>query len=61
MCLLAEVPLAEVLLFGVLLVAEEEMVLVESGFLEKRETILPGLVILEEEKVLLFSDVLLGT
>jgi len=55
-CLLAEVPLAEVVLFGVLLVAEEEMVLVVSGFLEKRGTILPGLVILEEEKVLLFSN-----
>ena len=61
MCLLAEVPLAEVLLFGVLLVAEEETVLVVSGFLEKRGTILPGSVILEEEKVLLFSDALLGT
>jgi len=57
--LLAEVPLAEVLLFGVLLVAEEETVLVVSGFLEKRGTILPELVILEEE-VLLFCDALLG-
>jgi len=61
MCLLTEVPLAEVLLFGVLLVAEEETILVVSEFLEKRETILPGSVTLEEEKVLLFSDALLGT
>jgi len=59
--LLAEVLLARVLLFGVLLVAEEETVLVVSGFLEKRGTILPGSVILEEEKVLLFSDALVGT
>jgi hypothetical protein len=61
MFLLAEVLLARVLLFGVLLVAEEETVLVVSGFLEKRGTILPGSVILEEEKVLLFSDALVGT
>ena len=56
MCLLAEVPLAGVLLREVLLVAEEEMVLVVSGLLEKKEKIPPGSVILEEGKVLLFSD-----
>ena len=61
MCLLAEVPLAEVLLIGVVLAAGEEMVLVVSRFLEKRGTIQPGSVILEVEKVLLFSDALLGT
>ena len=55
MCLLAEVPLVGVLLHEVLLGAEEEMVLVVSRFLEKREKIPPGSVILEEEKVLLFS------
>ena len=60
MCLLAEVPLAGVLLCGVLLVAEEEMVLVVSGLLEKREKIPPGSVTLEEEKVLLFSGASLG-
>jgi len=42
MFLLAEFLLAGVLQFGVLLVAEEEMVLVVSGLLEKRETIPPG-------------------
>jgi len=42
MCLLAKAPLAGVLLCGVLLVAEEEMVLVVSGLLEKREKIPPG-------------------
>jgi len=42
MCLLAEDPLAGVLLCRVLLVAKEEMVLVVSGFLEKREKIPPG-------------------
>jgi len=60
MCLLAEVPLAGVLLCGVLLVAEEEMVLVVSGLLEKRGKIPPGSVTLEEEKVLLFSGASLG-
>ena len=40
--------------------AEEEMVLVVSGRLEKREMIPPGSVILEEEKVLLFSGASLG-
>jgi len=47
-------PLAEALLFGVLPVAEE-MVLVVSGLLEKRETIPLGSVTLEEGEVLLFS------
>jgi len=60
MCLLAEVPLVGVLLCGVLLVAEEEMVLVVSGLLEKREKIPPGSVTLEEGKVLLFSGASLG-
>jgi len=55
MCLLAEAPLDGVLLCGVLLVAEEEMVLVESGLLERREKIPPESVTLEEERVLLFS------
>ena len=64
MCLLAEVLLAgallvEVLPLGVLLVAEEEVVLAISGFLEKREKIPPGSVILGEEKVLLYSGALL--
>jgi len=53
---LAEVLLAEVLLFGVLPVVEEEMVLVVSGLLEKREKIPLGSEILGEEKALLFSD-----
>ena len=44
----------------VLLVAEEEMVLVVSVLLEKREKIPPGSVTLEEEKVLLFSGTSLG-
>jgi len=56
MCLLAEVPLAGVLLCGVLLVAKEDMVLVVFGLLEKREKIPPGSVTLEEERVLLFFD-----
>jgi len=60
MCLLAEIPLAGVLLCGVLLVAEEEMVFVVSGLMEKREKIPPGSVTLEEEKVLLFSGASLG-
>jgi len=54
--LLAEDLLAGVLLFGVLLVAEEETVLVVFEFLEKRETIPPGSVTLEEGEALLFSD-----
>ena len=55
MFLLAEVLLARVLLFGVLLVAEEEMVLVVSELLEKKGMILPGSVTLEEGEALLFS------
>jgi len=57
--LLAEVPLAGALPLGVLLVAEE-VVLVVSGPLEKREKIPPGSVTLEEGKVLLFSGASLG-
>jgi len=56
MFLLVEVLLVGVLLFGVLLVAEEETVLVVSELLEKRETIPPGSVTLEEGEALLFSD-----
>ena len=56
MFLLAGVLLAGVLLFGVLLVAEEEMMLVVTGFLEKRGMIPPESVTLEEEEALLFSD-----
>jgi len=52
---LAEVLLAGVLLFGVLPVVEEEMVLVVYGLLEKREKIPPRSVTSEEGKVLLFS------
>ena len=52
---LAEVLLAGVLPFGVLLVAEEEMVLVVSGLLEKKGMILLGSETLGEEEVLLFS------
>ena len=59
MCLLAELLLAGVLPLGVLLVAEKEMVPAVSGFLEKREKIPPGSVILGEEKVLLSSGALL--
>jgi len=55
MFLLAKVLLAGVLLFGVLPVAEEEMVLAVSGLLEKRETIPSGSVTLEEGEALLFS------
>jgi len=56
MFLLAEVLLAGVILFGVLLIAEERMVLVVSELLKKREMIPPGLATLEEEEALLFSD-----
>jgi len=52
MCLLAEVPPTGVLLREVLLVAKEEMVLVVSRLLEKKERIPPGSVTLEEERVL---------
>jgi len=55
MFLLAEVLLARVLLFGVLLVAEEETMLVVSELLEKREMIPLGSVTLEEGEALLFS------
>jgi len=61
MCLLAEVLLAGalpvgVLPLGLLLVAEKEMVLAVSVFLEKREKILPELEIPgEEEALLLFG------
>jgi len=55
MYLLAEVPLAGVLLCEVLLVAKEEMVLVVSGLLERKEKIPLELETLGEEKVLLFS------
>ena len=63
MFLLAEVFLAEVLLvglllFGFLLVVEGETVLVVSGLLEEKGTILLGLEILREEKALLFSGAL---
>jgi len=53
---LAEVLPTEVLLAGVLLVAKGETVFVVSELLEKRGTILPGSVTLEEEEALLFSD-----
>jgi len=55
MFLLAEVLLAGVLPFGVLLVVEEEMVLLVSGLLEKKEMILLELETLGEEEALLFS------
>jgi len=55
MFLLAEVLLAGILLFGVLLVIEQEMVLVVSEPLEKRGMIPPGSVTLEEGEALLFS------
>jgi len=56
MFLLAEVLLARVLPFGVLLVAEEEMVLVVYGLLEKKGMILLGSETLGEEEAFLFSD-----
>jgi len=59
MCLLAEVPLAGVLLRNVLLVAEEKVSAV-SGLLEKKERIPPGSLTVEEERVLLFSGALPG-
>jgi len=55
MCLLAEVPLAGVILRELLPVAEGELVLVASGLLERKEKIPLGLETLGEEKVLLFS------
>ena len=57
---LAEVLLADVLLFEVHPVVEEEMVLVVSGLVEKREKIPPRSVTSEEGKVLLFSGASLG-
>jgi len=51
--------LAGVLLCGFLLAAEEEMVLVASGLLERKENIPLGLETLGEEKVLLSSGALL--
>jgi len=57
--LLAGALLVGVLPLGVLPVAEKEVVPAVSGFLEKREKILPGSVTLEEEKVLLSSGALL--
>ena len=54
MFLLAEVLLAGVLLFGVL-VAVDKMVLVVSELLEKRGMIPPGSMTLEEGEALLFS------
>jgi len=59
MCLLAEVPLARVLLREVLLVVEEKVSVVFE-LLEKKEMILLGLEILGEEKVLLFFGALLA-
>ena len=59
MCLLVEVPPVGVLLREVLLVVEEKVSIV-SRLLEKKEKIPPGSVILEEERALLFSGVLLG-
>jgi len=47
--------LDEVLLAGVLLVVEGEMVLAVAGLLEKKGMILLGSEILEEEEALLFS------
>jgi len=58
MCLLAEVPLAGVLLREVLLVAEEKVSAV-SELLEKKGMILLGSKILGEEEALLFSSALL--
>jgi len=55
MYLLAEAPLAGDFLSELLLVAEEEMVLVVSGLLERKEKIPLGLETPGEEKVLLFS------
>jgi len=55
MFLLAKVLLVGVLLFGVLLVAKEEMVLAVSGLLEKKGMILLGSETLGEDEALLFS------
>jgi len=61
MFLLAEVLLARVLPFGVLLVAEEEVVFVVSGLLEKKGMILLGSETLGEEEALLFAGASLVT
>jgi len=58
MCLLAEVPLAGVLLRKILLVAEEKVSVVFE-LLEKKGMILLGSEILGEEEALLFSRALL--
>jgi len=50
--------LAEVLPAGVLLAVEVETVLAECGLLIKKGTILRESAILEEKKVVLFSNVL---
>jgi hypothetical protein len=57
--LLAEVPLVGILLRELLPVAEEEMVPVASGLLERREKIPLELETLREEEVLLSSGALL--
>jgi len=57
--LLAEVPLVGILLRELLPAAEEEMVPVASGLLERREKILLELETLGEEEVLLYSGALL--
>ena len=54
-----EALLVGVLPLVVLLVAEKGMVPATSVFLERKEKILLGLVIVGEEKVLLFSSALL--
>jgi len=59
MFVLAEILLAGVLPFGVLLVAEEEMVLLVSRLLEMKGMILLGSETLGEEEALLFSGALL--
>jgi len=58
MYLLAEVPLAGVLLCELLPAAEEEMVFVASGLLERKEKIPLGLETLGEEGELLSSGAL---
>jgi len=55
MFLLAEVLLVGVLLFGILLVVEGEVLLAVSGLLQKKGMILLGSKTLGEEEALLFS------
>jgi hypothetical protein len=55
MFLLAEVLLVGVLLFGILLVVEGEVLLAVSGLLQKKGMILLGSKILGEEEALPFS------